>query len=434
MVEADSNLIKHLEAFILSFENEYSKKQLHTFHSNEKNSCPTYNGIFDILHAFKSLNLEEVKAAAKRMAKYNLESTRPYVITINSIQSLSQKIMKTLLQDPSTKMASKFYEMNNTAESCIAQTYLNNELKNFTKFNKLRLESIKRLNDINTLYLYEAHLLWFDKLTLSLSLMDMNELPELDHHKCIVGKWILSEGREVITDETIFNEFINLHENLHLLAIQIQQSFEQRPINFHLLVLLLNKAELFSLSIGVELSIINNIRFQATASKDPLTGTLNRQLLFHIFSTQFELSRAIEKSFCLIMMDLDNFKRINDIHGHIAGDNVLKAFSNMLLTNLRESDFAIRYGGEEFLLILPSANLKQALILAEKLRTQSHLLQEKDALVEHVTASFGVLDISPKAEQTPNELLMAQYIQKVDEELYLAKKRGKDQVSSKNNN
>jgi len=430
MSGTDANLIQHLEVFAHDFEEEYSNNQLQIFHSNETKSCPTYNGTFDVLHAYISLDINKVKVAAKRMAADNLKSKRPYVIAINSIKSLKHKIMNTLLQDPSTQMAAKFYEMSNIAESCISQTYLNDELKNFTKFNKLRLESINRLNDTNTLYLYEAHLLWFDKLTVSLSAMDMSQLPELDHHKCIVGKWILSEGENVITDETIFNEFVNLHENLHLIAIQIKQSFDQRPIDFHILMLLLNKAELFSLSIGVELSIINNIRFQATASKDPLTSTLNRQLLFHIFSTQFELSRAIEKSFCLIMMDLDNFKKINDTHGHIAGDNVLKAFSHMLLSNLRDSDFAIRYGGEEFLLILPSAKLEQALKLAEKLRKQSHLLQAQHQLVENITASFGVLEISPKTEQTPDEILMAHYIQQVDEELYLAKKRGKDQVSS----
>ena len=199
-----------------------------------------------------------------------------------------------------------------------------------------------------------------------------------------------------------------------------------------MLMLLMKKAELLSLSIGVELAIINNAKFQANASKDPLTGALNRQLLFHIFSTQFELSKAIETGFCLIMMDLDGFKEINDNYGHIEGDKVLKATSSMLLSTLRESDFIIRYGGEEFLLILPSTELKNAIILAEKLKNSMHLLKKEYSLQTEVTASFGVLEIFANEGEMLDETLMSIYIDRVDKELYYAKNYGKDQVVSLN--
>jgi len=429
---SDAQLKESIQVTINEYEQTYAKEQLHVLLADKDTACPVYNGVLDILTAYLSLDLQEVKLAATRMAEHNLTSQRPYVIVINSIQSLNRKLIETLLKDPSTQMAATFFAMGNTAESNIAQTYLNNELDNFTKFNKLRLQSINRLNDTNTLYLYEAHLKWFDKLTLALTSMDINQLPELNHHKCFVGKWILSEGKGVIMDETVFKEFVNLHESLHLVAKQIKLVFSDNSIDFHVLMLLLNKAELFSLAMGVELSLINNIRFQSTASKDPLTGMLNRQLLPHIFSTQFELSRAVEKSFCLIIIDLDNFKQVNDVHGHVEGDRVLQVFSNMILNNLRESDFAIRYGGEEFLLILPSTRLKHAVKQAEKLRKLSHGLQVQHTLKEKITASFGVTEIKAEAEDSPNETLMKAYIKKADQELYLAKDRGKDQVSSLN--
>jgi len=430
-MSSKQKLINHIQTFIQAYEKEYIDNQLHLILSDQKETCPVYNGALDVFNAYLSLDLERIQAAARRMAKYNLQENRPYVLVINTIQSFKHKILQVLLEDPSAEMAADFYKISAAAEGCLAQSYLNDELEKFTKFNTLRLQSINRLNDINTLYLYEEHLLWFDTLTRALRQKDMSILPELDHCKCVVGKWILEEGKDVITDETIFKGFIHLHKNLHLIAQQIKLSFTQKPIDFHILMLLLNKAELFSLAMGVELSIINNIRFQTTASKDPLTGTLNRQLLPHIFSTQFELSRAIEKSFCLILMDLDNFKDVNDKHGHVEGDKVLQVFSDMLLRNLRESDFAIRYGGEEFLLILPSTHLEHAVSLAEKLKKQSHSLQKDNNLKEHITASFGVIQISPSIDEVPNETLMTHYIQEVDKELYYAKNQGKDQVSSK---
>jgi diguanylate cyclase (GGDEF)-like protein len=194
-------------------------------------------------------------------------------------------------------------------------------------------------------------------------------------------------------------------------------------------MLLLKKVETLSLSIGVELSIISNVRFQASASKDPLTGTLNRQLLFHIFSTQFEVSRAVEKKFSLIMTDLDNFKLINDTYGHVEGDRVLKSFAAMLIHILRDSDFVIRFGGEEFLLILPTTELDDAMRLAEKLKDATRLLHIQDNLVKSVSASFGVLEISPDTGTEVDEALMTKYIDKVDQALYFSKKNGKDQVS-----
>jgi diguanylate cyclase (GGDEF)-like protein len=294
------------------------------------------------------------------------------------------------------------------------------------------MKSIKRLTDINTLRLYEAHLLWFDDIVMALKHMDMSKLPELHPGKCTVGKWITQDGDKVITDKVILDKFTRLHKNLHLVAKHIEFSFKTKPIDFSVLMLLLKKAELFSLSLGVELSIINNIRYQITASKDPLTGALNRQLLFHIFSTQFELSRAVEKGFCLVMTDLDDFKAVNDEYGHVEGDKVLSAFSAMIADHLRDSDFVIRYGGEEFLLILPSTSLENGVVLAEKLKEMTHTLHEKHDLKKSITGSFGVIEIVPESQETVSEELMSRYIQKVDKELYFAKEHGKDQVSNPN--
>ena len=426
----EEKLIKHIEEMIQVFDMQYENGECYVFFSEDEYSGSFCQKTGSLLNSFITLDSEEIKESAKEVALFSIKNDIPYLIIINIIKSFKHRVMRKLLQDPSTKMAQTFYVLTDAAENCIAQSYLNFEIDTFIKFNAIRMASIKRLNDINTLYLYEAHLLWFVDLVISLKNMDTTKMPELHPKKCVVGQWITTEAANIITDKVILDRFISLHKNLHQIAKQIELSFNTKPINFNILMLLLKKAEELSLSLGVELSIINNVRFQLTASRDPLTGALNRQLLFQIFSTQFELSRAIEKSFCIVMMDLDNFKSINDDFGHVEGDNVLKSFSMMIINNLRESDFFIRYGGEEFLLVLPSTSLDNAILLAEKLKESTHTLHESDNLQRTLSASFGVIEIIPGAQEVIDEILMSTYIQEADKELYFAKMHGKDRVIS----
>lgn len=432
MPSSDDILVQHLKGVIEVYKQRYETNECHIFFSKDDTSESFCDQSIDMLKSFLSLNIENVRESARHLANAGIQSDTPYLIVINIITSFKHDLMNLLLQDRSSEMAHKSYALCNAAENSVSQAYLNFEIDTFIQFNKIRMDSIKRLSNINALGLYEAHLIWFDSLVVSLKDMDMSKLPELNPGKCVVGKWLTMDASKIITDKMVLDRFTSLHNNLHLIAKHIELTFETKPIDFNILMLLLKKAELFSLSLGVELSIINNIHYQATASKDPLTGALNRQLLFHIFSTQFELSRAIEKSFSLVMIDLDDFKSINDDYGHTEGDKVLKSFTAMITQNLRDSDFIIRYGGEEFLLILPSTSLDNAVKLAENLKDTAHTLKVKDNLEKGVSGSFGVIQISPEPHETMSETLMLKYIQQADKELYFAKEHGKDQVSSPN--
>jgi diguanylate cyclase (GGDEF)-like protein len=422
-------LIQNIEESITVFKELYAVDDCHIFFSSEEDAQLFCNEQLDLLNIFKSVDLDKIREAARKKAAFDIQSDIPYVIAIEVLTSFKKSLLEKLLKHPSSRMSSTFYEMINAAENCIAQTYLNFELDKLVTFNKIRMASINRLSNTTTLHLYEAHLLWLDQLIYALRTTDAEKMPELHPQKCIVGRWLTSSADEVITDKKVLDEFIALHKNLHFIGKKIQLSFSHKPIDFHILMLLLKKVETLSLSIGIELSIISNIRFQASASKDPLTGTLNRQLLFHIFSTQYEVSRAVEKKFSLIMTDLDDFKFINDTYGHVEGDRVLSSFASMIMHLLRDSDFVIRFGGEEFLLILPTTELDDALKLAEQLKDATHHLHTHNKLEKQISASFGVLEITPDTEAEINEALMAEYIDKVDQALYFAKKNGKDQVS-----
>ncbi|WP_434704894.1 GGDEF domain-containing protein [Pseudomonas sp. Z1-12] len=159
--------------------------------------------------------------------------------------------------------------------------------------------------------------------------------------------------------------------------------------------------------------------------KDPLTGLYNRRFMDETLNR--ELARSERNGSCLsvVMMDLDNFKQLNDSYGHAAGDAVLRAVSALIVQSMRSSDIACRFGGEELIIILPECTLKDAASRAEAIRTSL----EEMSLTDHgqtftVTASFGVSSTeTSKADQ-------ASLLKAADSALYAAKRLGKNRVAS----
>ena len=158
--------------------------------------------------------------------------------------------------------------------------------------------------------------------------------------------------------------------------------------------------------------------------RDALTGLFNRRFLEE--SLQRELSRVQRsgKPLAAIMIDVDHFKRFNDTFGHDAGDLVLREVGALLRRQVRGSDIACRYGGEEFLILLPEAPLAQARERAERLRQAVHELQpvQNGRALGTITISLGVA-LFPDHGDTPESLVQA-----ADAALYQAKKAGRDRV------
>ncbi len=153
---------------------------------------------------------------------------------------------------------------------------------------------------------------------------------------------------------------------------------------------------------------------------DELTGLNNRRYFDDHFRIEQEKVNRYDNSLCLIMIDIDHFKTINDEFGHTVGDNVLIEFSDLLRSQVRETDFLSRWGGEEFMLLLPEIGISKAKIIAEKLRRliSSHQFSHNKKL----TASFGVAWVSPNQESKRSS------IHNVDSALYQAKNEGRNRV------
>ena len=177
---------------------------------------------------------------------------------------------------------------------------------------------------------------------------------------------------------------------------------------------------------SLSIALANALRVQHlenAAAIDPLTNCYNRRALDKHLESAVANGLRYERSLSIVMIDLDNFKKINDTYGHQVGDAVLKAASALITANVRKSDVLARYGGEEFVLVLPETGLYHATQLAEKLRKKlaCHVLSTEGTNIS-VTASFGVASLRKK-------LNSADLLHEADEMLYLAKYQGKNIVA-----
>jgi len=167
-----------------------------------------------------------------------------------------------------------------------------------------------------------------------------------------------------------------------------------------------------------------NERLRHMSQTDGLTGVDNRRHLEERLDEMFEHEKRLKEPFACVMCDLDRFKAVNDTHGHQAGDAVLKQFARILRNEMREIDHVGRYGGEEFMMLLPGTVLDAALPFAERVRKQveSHTFTFDGGSIQR-TASFGV-SAWPHPRINDTDAL----VRSADDALYVAKETGRNRV------
>lgn len=224
----------------------------------------------------------------------------------------------------------------------------------------------------------------------------------LASHTSIVAVPLVSGARLLgvlaVGDEADRRKFN--HRDMQLLEMFAQQA-----------VIAIQNAELFS-------------EVQRLATIDPLTGILNRRSFFERAIQEFTRSRRYHTPLSLVMLDLDHFKKINDTFGHLIGDKALSEISGTCAAQIRTSDFVGRYGGEEFVVLLPETSLEGALCIAQRLcdTIRDVTIESKQGLVK-VTASVGV------AELMEDYANLDALLEHADAALYRAKQAGRNRVS-----
>ena len=249
-----------------------------------------------------------------------------------------------------------------------------------------------------------------------ISILINKELPQLvtilnktidsitqEENKTILDKWI-SVKYEKIQDYTILMEVVFVLSIIILLIYYRSRELDK-----------INK-KLYKLHQKLELK---NTELTRLSNTDSLTGLLNRRRIDEYLNEQLNLYKRHGTAFSLILLDIDNFKLVNDSYGHDVGDTVLIEFSNIISQNIRNTDKVGRWGGEEFMIFCPSTTASETLVLAKKLK----ILIEKYPFtkVSNKTASFGVAQIED------NESLHMLF-NRVDGYLYKAKENGRNQI------
>ncbi len=170
---------------------------------------------------------------------------------------------------------------------------------------------------------------------------------------------------------------------------------------------------------------LENASLFRQATTDRMTGLFSHHFFEKTLEEEMERARRYKSTFSLVMFDIDHFKRFNDTWGHLQGDRIIREIARVLTQSVRQVDFPARYGGEEFAVILPSVDIKGALVVAERLRrrVEEHAFPG-DSQALHVTISVGVAEYDPEHVYAASEI-----VREADKALYSSKERGRNRVT-----
>ena len=382
-----------------------------------------YKEILTILQSGFKKN--ELLGMFEKLAKYKISLDVPYILITNEINALKGVLISKMSEQEISSNIIHILSLFKDINDKVAQIYLNEYVNELLRLNNLRITSLSDLIEKNIITHYESHLVWLTELARHVRDEKKENFPQLDEKFCDFGKWLHSDAKNIIQNNSKYKTIDALHSNLHLFAKKLHSHLGDAEN--HIQITYLEKCELISLSIGTELALIDNVIMNKKVTKDTLTGALNRNGLRSVFENQYELSLATSNPFVLAVCDLDYFKKINDTYGHIAGDNILKSFVNIVKKHIRNSDVIIRYGGEEFVIILPAVSKEKGFEVLERICKnfeQTTLVFEGKNL--NATVSIGMMEIRP--EKVFQSSFIDEYIMIADQKLYTAKHTGRNRV------
>lgn len=382
-----------------------------------------------LIHNLCNGSLKEVLSALVTLTHLYIKLEIPYVVLLNELNHLQSTLIELFINYEKKDETIGIYKLYSVAQNRVAKEYLNIYTTKLISISNIRLSSIHDMLENYVVEHYIEHLKWLINLANNVQNTNIEAFPQTDKTLCKFGQWLVNDGKTIIKNNSKLKELDKVHSQLHYISSQIKQILLVNDYNFDYDILLtyLEKCELLSLSIGTELALIDNTIVNQKAAKDTLTGALGRQVLEQIFQNQYEISLATSSKFILAMFDLDYFKKINDTYGHVAGDKMLEAFVTIVKQYIRSSDIIIRYGGEEFLLILPAIKTPEAYNVLEKIRKEfENFKLNFESQIISTTVSIGMIEI--EAKESYNNNLLEDYIHSADLKLYQAKESGRNNI------
>jgi diguanylate cyclase (GGDEF)-like protein len=199
----------------------------------------------------------------------------------------------------------------------------------------------------------------------------------------------------------------------------VREGKDKRSFNRH------ETSLLNALVLPISASLANAVRIaeaERLSQTDDLTKLHNARFLRQCITNEIRKARRLGQNVSALFLDIDNFKKVNDVHGHLVGSHILLEMAGVLRTSVRTTDVVTRYGGDEFVVVLPDTNLENAAVIADRIREKltTHIFTGGRGLNMKVTASFGVA-VFPEHASSPQQLMAA-----ADAAMYEAKAAQKD--------
>ena len=239
------------------------------------------------------------------------------------------------------------------------------------------------------------------------------------HCRCNFGRWVAVLDTTPLAGDTEIEKLRKLHAALHAKALELVERIEEDglvvPVEYEGF-LETHESFISKMDELIYEVIRTDLKF------DPLTGTLGRPVMEEIVRREHLRSARTGTPACLAMVDIDRLKESNDTFGHGFGDKVLSVAANLFTEGLRPYDLLFRYGGDEFLICLPNADMVTARQIMERLRgsLESRVIPTRDGHMATATASFGVAELGGAS--------MEECIERADQALYQAKQAGRNLV------
>lgn len=423
---------QYLTPYLASIVSDFIERYRLSFSKLPDSAYDEYKTLIQgVLDATLQEDASQLAQQCQRLAQINSQFNIPYIVMVNELNAIKNRLTAILLEHEARDEVFALQRTYQDIENIFAYEYLHQYMSELSHANTVRMNSLKDLLKKDLIMHYQSHLEWLNALIKAIDAKQPDAMPELEADLCRFGGWLHNDGKAVISNNSKYRYLVSIHQTLHALGGAIQSQMKKPLINYNVLMSYLEKCEFISLSIGTELALIDNRNLVKDISKDPLTRALNRNALESVFNNHYELALATDSHFVLAMCDLDHFKLLNDRYGHLAGDQVLKSFVATCKHLLRESDIIIRYGGEEFIILMSNTHLAAAADKLDQLRREfGNLCCNIDNQFIDVSVSIGAIEIKPKISDSADQKAINTYIERADQKLYQAKERGRNCVVS----
>ena len=364
---------------------------------------------------------EELKTSYVQLGEMHYDLKLPYVDFSAAMTILEEGILVVITRKGSNEdvidAAFRFFRL---VRGFTAKGYLNRMLESDAKDIDLYLENINRSGEVDTVFVTER-IVWLKDLISAIKSEDRSAAPSFS-----VAPPILDTVRGVVENDPLLMRYIeDTLSRIEIDAANVFYFLEHKSYE-EVLTLYRELMNIYKLSLMLTnvITIATTSSMIGLLSKDSLTGLLTRHSLESIVAREVAIADASGYELALIMADVDHFKMVNDTYGHAAGDAVLVRVARILQDGIRSTDYAFRYGGEEFLLILKGAPQKVCIAQAEAIKKE---VEETRIIFEGVeipvTISLGVATFLSPMAQTFKDML-----READKNLYRAKESGRNRV------